>query len=92
MRVSLAPGWMTSISFSIPCPSTSKPCGMLPAFVIANVTVPAATLACDSSTFHSDSFTVIWTGAVACFRLGAAPSASATTKSPETFLIATPCN
>src|SRR2546422_7960196 len=44
VRVSLAPGWMTAISFSIPCPSTSKPCGMLPALVMLNVTVPAGTV------------------------------------------------
>src|SRR2546423_1840702 len=31
---------------------------MLPAFVMTNVTDPAAILACDSATFHSDSFTL----------------------------------
>src|SRR2546429_4994377 len=31
---------------------------MLPAFVMTNVTDPAAILACDSATLHSDSFTL----------------------------------
>src|ERR1700691_1373552 len=46
---------MTGVSFSIPWPSTSKACGMLPAFANVNVTVPAAMAGFDSSTFHSDS-------------------------------------
>src|SRR5438876_1693335 len=55
VSVVLAPGWITAVSCSIPCPSTSKACGMLPAFVTVNVTLPAGMVPCDSSTFHSDN-------------------------------------
>src|SRR2546425_9814081 len=62
VSVSLAPGWIVLVSFSIPCPSTSKACGMLPAFGMANLPVPAAMACCDSSTFHSESRTLTWAG------------------------------
>src|SRR5207249_7048223 len=57
VRVSVAvePGWMSSVSRSMPCPSTSKACGMLPALVTVKETGPAAIVASDSSTFHSES-------------------------------------
>src|SRR5437764_413885 len=53
VRVSVAvePGWMSSVSRSMPCPSTSKACGMLPALVTVKETGPAAIVASDSSTF-----------------------------------------
>ena len=35
MSVVLAPGWMRAVCFSIPCPSTSRACGMLPPLVTA---------------------------------------------------------
>src|SRR5207245_2840058 len=64
VRVSVAvePGWMSSVSRSMPCPSTSKPCGMLPALVTVKETGPAAILASDSSTFHSESLAVTAAG------------------------------
>src|SRR6266700_3380517 len=50
VRVSVAvePGWMSSVSRSMPCPSTSKACGMLPALVTVKETGPAAIVASDS--------------------------------------------
>src|SRR5438128_5359395 len=63
VSVSLAPGWIVLVSFSIPCPSTSKACGILPAFVMANLTGPAAMACCESSTFHSESRTLTCAGA-----------------------------
>src|SRR5213595_2277846 len=64
VRVSVAvePGWMSSVSRSMPCPSTSKACGMLPALVTVKETGPAAILASDSSTFHSESLAVTAAG------------------------------
>src|SRR2546430_927615 len=64
VRVSVAvePGWMSSVSRSMPCPSPSKPCGMLPALVTVKETGPAAILASDSSTFHSESLAVTAAG------------------------------
>src|SRR6266571_2490987 len=64
VRVSVAvePGWMSSVSRSMPCPSTSKACGMLPAFVTVKETGPAAIVASDSSTFHSESLAVTAAG------------------------------
>src|SRR5690348_17724751 len=65
---------------------------MLPAFVIVNVTVPAATLACDSSTFHSESRTFTWEAASGCGR-GAAPTSApsnttvATVRPPTPFAL-----
>ena len=56
---------------------------MLPAFVMPNVTVPAATVAWDSSTFHSDNFTVIWTVSVAFLWGGVPANARAASSSPE---------
>src|SRR5881392_400480 len=55
---------MTAVSCSIPCPSTSKACGMLPTFATENVTVPAAMVRVESSTFHSDSLALTGRGAV----------------------------
>src|SRR6266545_717572 len=46
---------MTPVSCSIPCPSTSRACGILPPFVTVNVTVPAAIVPAESSAFHSVS-------------------------------------
>src|SRR5207302_368653 len=54
---------------------------MLPAFVITNVTGPAATLACDSTTFHSDSFTFTVYATPGC-GCGAAPSSATATTIP----------
>src|SRR5881296_1582467 len=64
VRVSVAvePGWMSSVSRSMPCPSTSKACGMLPALVTVKETGPAAIVASDSSTFHSESLAVTAAG------------------------------
>src|SRR3989442_12273578 len=64
VRVSGAvePGWMSSVSRSMPCPSTSKACGMLPALVTVKETGPAAIVASDSSTFHSESLAVTAAG------------------------------
>src|SRR2546422_7869508 len=55
-------GWMSSVSRWMPCPSTSKACGMLPALVTVKETGPAAIVASDSSTFHSESLAVTAAG------------------------------
>src|SRR5229473_2721109 len=62
VRVAVDPGWMSSVSRSMPCPSTSKACGMLPPLVTVNETGPAAIVASDSSTFHSESLAVTAAG------------------------------
>src|SRR5881628_795150 len=64
VRVSVAvePGWMSSVSRSMPCPSTSKACRMLPALVTVKETGPAAIVASDGSTFHSESLAVTAAG------------------------------
>src|SRR2546422_853613 len=60
--MALDPGWITAVSCSIPCPSTSKACGMLPTFATVNVTVPAVIECSESSTFHSDSLALTVAG------------------------------
>src|SRR5438046_7817090 len=62
VSVAVEPGWMRSVSRSMPCPSTSKACGMLPALVTVNETGPAAIVASDNSTFHSESLAVTAAG------------------------------
>ena len=76
----LAPGWMIAVCFSTPCPPTSKACGILPAFVIANLTVPGAIVPWDSSTFHSVSRTLTRAGASGN---SAAPSSAPARSTPE---------
>src|SRR5882762_1612847 len=57
VRVSVAvdPGWMSSVSCSMLCPSTSKACGMLPALVTVNVTGPAAIVRSEEHTSELQS-------------------------------------
>src|ERR1051326_1834536 len=74
---------MTLVAFSMPCPSTSKACGMAPVLVTLNVMVPAAIVRCDSSTFHSDNVPLTVAGSSGVRRaVGVAASVSAT-RSPE---------
>src|SRR3989449_876853 len=89
VSVAVAPGWITFVSCSIPSPSTSKPCGMLPAFLMVNVTGPAAIVASDSSTFHSESLALTAPGA-RCVGWAAA-SAAAASSTPATLRVGTAC-
>src|SRR6266581_1354067 len=79
---------MTAVSCSIPCPSTSKACGMLPTFAIVNVTVPAAMVRVESSTFHSDSLALTAAGSPGAL---APTSATAASSSAAAFRSGTAC-
>src|SRR2546426_383408 len=87
VRVSVAvePGWMSSVSRSMPCPSTSKACGMLPALVTVKETGPAAILASDSSTFHSESLAVTAAGVPGARCAAAVASATQASKTKATL-------
>src|SRR5438105_4182359 len=89
--MALEPGWMTAVSCSIPCPSTSKACGMLPTFATVNVTVPAAMVRFESSTFHSDSLALTAAGSPGAEFMGAPASATAVSSSPAAFRSGTAC-
>src|SRR6266566_3146775 len=93
VRVSVAvePGWMSSVSRSMPCPSTSKACGMLPALVTVNEMGPAAMVATDSSTFHSESLAVTAAGVPGARCAAAVASATQASKTKATLRDGTAC-
>src|SRR6266571_1145914 len=93
VRVSVAvePGWMSSVSRSMPCPSTSKACGMLPALVTVNEMGPAAIVASDSSTFHSESLAVTAAGVPGARCAAAVASATQASKTRATLRDGTAC-
>src|SRR6266567_2514130 len=93
VRVSVAvePGWMSSVSRSMPCPSTSKACGMLPALVTVNETGPAAIVASDNSTFHSESLAVTAAGVPGARCAAAVASATPASKTRATLRDGTAC-
>src|SRR5207249_10007200 len=82
---------MTAVSCSIPCPSTSKAWGMLPTFATVNVTVPAAMLRAESSTFHSDSLALTAARSPGARCAEAPESATAESSSPAAFRTGTAC-
>src|SRR4029077_13483872 len=89
--VAVEPGWMSSVSCSMPCPSTSKPWGMLPALVMVNETDPSVIAASDSSTFHSESLAVTVVGPPGARCAAAVASATAASKAPVTLRDGTAC-
>src|SRR5438445_707154 len=93
VRVSVAvePGWMRSVSRSMPCPSTSKACGMLPALVTVKETGPAAIVASDNSTFHSESLAVTAAGVPGARCAAAVASATQASKTRATLRDGTAC-
>src|SRR5438034_139632 len=89
--VAVEPCWMRSVSRSMPCPSTSKACGMLPALVTVNETGPAAIVASDKSTFHAESLAVTAAGVPGARCAAAVASATPASKTRATLRDGTAC-